>query len=124
MAKNTMHYFVFHKREKGYFTIVTNLSQGSAGDSFIFLKEFIEGKDRAKDFLIYLADANSADVTTKHSNHKEILRYEETNCSSCTYLIGVKAERKISFSITVNIDGGSMFIQNNKQHLVYLKKGL
>lgn len=93
---------------------MTNISQGSTGDSYIFLKEFEDSGVKIRDFLTNLADSNSADVTTKHDNHKEVLRYEQNNCDACTYVIGVKADRKTSFSFTINLDGDTAQIQNNK----------
>lgn len=69
---------------------------------------------KIKDFLKNLVDPNSADMTTKHDNHKEILFFNKNKCEDCTYIIGVKADRKITFSISINVEGGMALIQNNK----------
>lgn len=91
MHSNQTSYYIYHKKEKGKFTVVTNMVSGNSGDSYMFIKEYKNSDKSAKDFLSNLADPNSADLTTKNESHKEYIRWEDDSCDDCTYVIGIKS---------------------------------
>ncbi|KAL4504418.1 hypothetical protein ABPG72_009864 [Tetrahymena utriculariae] len=125
LHNNQTAYYIYHKKEKGNFTVVTNMVSGNSGDSYMFIKEYQNSDKSAKDFLSNLADPNSANFTTKFESHKEYIRWEEEGCDDCTYVIGIKSiDKQLVYSISLNFDGGVAQIQNNKNQLIFLKQNI
>ncbi|KAL4456220.1 hypothetical protein ABPG74_014181 [Tetrahymena malaccensis] len=125
LHNNQTSYYIYHKKEKGKFTVVTNMVSGNSGDSYMFIKEYQNSDKSAKDFLSNLADPNSADLTTKNESHKEYIRWEDESCDDCTYVIGIKSiDKQLVYSISINFDGGVAQIQNNKNQLIFLKQNI
>ncbi|EAR96368.1 transmembrane protein, putative (macronuclear) [Tetrahymena thermophila SB210] len=125
LHSNQTSYYIYHKKEKGKFTVVTNMVSGNSGDSYMFIKEYKNSDKSAKDFLSNLADPNSADLTTKNESHKEYIRWEDDSCDDCTYVIGIKSiQKQLVYSISINFDGGVAQIQNNKNQLIFLKQNI
>lgn len=56
-----------------------------------------------KNYLTELTDPNSSDVTNKNQDNKEVLTFEDGSCSTCVYVIGVKASRRLSFAIALHL---------------------
>lgn len=117
-------YFIYQKRAAGDLSVVSSLTAGALGDLLLFAKEFKPNSTAIKTFLRDLPDPNNADYNSRKSNYKKALTIPDKNhCAECLYVIGVQSSKKITFSLAVHVEGGSVMLRNNKQQQFFLLKG-